>query len=58
MRPCSKLQGIIKLKKEDPFLEVIILTGHGSIDSAIRSTKQGVFSYLHKPCLLDNLLMF
>jgi len=44
------------LKKEDPFVEVIILTGHGSIDSAIRSTKQGVFSYLHKPCSLDTLL--
>jgi DNA-binding NtrC family response regulator len=44
------------LKEEDPFLEVIILTGHGSIDSAIRSTKQGIFSYLHKPCPLDTLL--
>ena len=44
------------LKKEDPFLEVVILTGHGSIDSAIRSTKIGVYSYLHKPCPMDTLL--
>lgn len=45
-----------KLKKCDQFLEVIMLTGHGTIDSAIRSTKMGVFSYLHKPCPMDTLL--
>jgi DNA-binding NtrC family response regulator len=44
------------LKKEGLFLDVVILTGHGSIDSAIRSTKQGVFSEIHKPCPLDILL--
>ena len=44
------------LKQEDPFLEVIILTGQGSIDSAIRSTKKGAISYLHKPCPMDTLL--
>jgi len=44
------------LKNQDPFLEVVILTAHGSIDSAIRSTKQGAFSYLYKPCPMDTLL--
>ena len=44
------------LKKEHKFMEVIILTGHGSIDSAVRSTKLGVYSYLQKPCELDTLL--
>ena len=44
------------LKKEHRFMEVVILTGHGSIDSAIRSTKLGAYSYLQKPCELDTLL--
>lgn len=44
------------LKKEHKFLEVIILTGHGSIDSAVRSTKLGAYYYLQKPCELDTLL--
>ena len=44
------------LKKEHKFLEVIILTGHGSIDSAIRSTKLGAYYYLQKPCELEILL--
>ena len=44
------------LKSEHKFLEVIILTGHGSIDTAVESTKQGAFSYLSKPYELEKLL--
>lgn len=44
------------LKKEHKFLEVIILTGHGSLDSAVECTKLGAFSYLPKPYELENLL--
>lgn len=35
--------------------EVIMLTGHGSIDSAIDSIRVGAFDYVVKPCPLDEL---
>jgi len=44
------------LKKEHKFLEVIILTGHGSLESAVECTKLGAYGYLPKPYELDNLL--
>jgi len=44
------------LKKEHRFLEVIILTGHGSMDSAIECTKLGAFGYLPKPYEMEKLL--
>ena len=44
------------LKKEHEWMEVVILTGHGAIDSAIECTKTGAYSYLQKPCELDQLL--
>jgi DNA-binding NtrC family response regulator len=44
------------LKQEHKFIEVIILTGHGSVDSAVECTKLGAFSYLPKPYELDKLL--
>jgi len=44
------------LKREHKFMEVIILTGYGTIDSAIRCTKAGVYNYLEKPCELETLL--
>lgn len=44
------------LKKNDPHIEVVILTGHGSVDTAVHCTKLGSFSYLQKPCDTDELL--
>ena len=44
------------LKAEHRWMEVIILTGHGTIDSAVECTKSGAYSYLQKPCSLDELL--
>ena len=44
------------LKEEHQFLEAIILTGHGSLESAVELTKLGAFSYLPKPYELDKLI--
>ena len=44
------------LKKEHKHLEVIILTGHGSYESAAECTRLGAFGYLPKPYELDKLL--
>ncbi len=44
------------LKQKDPFIEVIILTGHGSIDSAVECTRLGCYGYLQKPCETEELL--
>ncbi len=44
------------LKDEHKYIEVIILTGHGSLESAVECTKLGAFGYLPKPYELDKLL--
>jgi DNA-binding NtrC family response regulator len=44
------------LKAEHKWMEVVILTGHGTIDSAVECTKSGAFSFLQKPCNLKDLL--
>ncbi|MFO7654924.1 MAG: response regulator [Candidatus Krumholzibacteriia bacterium] len=44
------------LKKEHRFLEVVILTGHGSLESAVECTKLGAFGYLPKPYEIEKLL--
>jgi DNA-binding NtrC family response regulator len=35
--------------------EVVMLTGHGSIDTAIEAIRMGAFDYVSKPCPLDEL---
>ena len=44
------------LKQERPDIEVVILTGHGSIDSAVQCTQAGSYCYLQKPCQTEELL--
>ena len=49
-------QTLEALKKQHPWMEVVILTGHGSVDSAVECTKSGAYSYLQKPCEWERLL--
>ncbi len=44
------------LKKMEPDLEVIMLTGHGSKEAAKEGINCGAFDYLTKPCDLEDLL--
>ena len=44
------------LKDEHRFLEGVVLTGHGSLESAVECTKLGAFGYLPKPYEIDGLL--
>jgi len=44
------------LKKRKPFIEVIILTGHGSVESGIQGMQFGAFDYIMKPADFDELL--
>lgn len=45
-----------RLKEKDPSIEVVILTGHGSIQSAAGLTRSGAYEYLLKPCELDDII--
>ncbi len=44
------------IKQHDPTMEVVILTGHGSIQSATSLTRSGAYEYLLKPCELDAVI--
>src|SRR5215204_1890014 len=47
---------ITHIKKRTPDREVILMTGHGSIDITIEAIKCGAYYYLEKPCTPDRLL--
>jgi DNA-binding NtrC family response regulator len=44
------------LKSSHSFLEVIILSGHATIETAVACTKLGAFKILEKPCKFDLLV--
>ena len=44
------------LKEKHRYLEIIMLTGHATIDSAVECTKLGAFKYLEKPYDFEKLV--
>ncbi len=51
------LNTLNKLKEIDPEMEVIMLTGRATIESAVESMKMGAYDYITKPCRLSELDM-
>jgi sodium-dependent dicarboxylate transporter 2/3/5 len=49
-------QTLAELKKYRPALQVIMLTGQGSMASAMETGRLEAYAYLEKPCELDKLL--
>ena len=50
------IEALTEIRKNHPLLEVIMLTGHATVESAIDGMKQGAFDYLMKPCDIDHLI--
>jgi len=44
------------LKREHPLLEVIMLTGHGSVEPAVECVKSGSRHFLQNPCGNETLM--
>ena len=44
------------IKKNFPLVEVVMLTGHATVETAIEGMKLGAFDYLMKPCDIDLLV--
>src|SRR5205814_7492769 len=50
--------GLLKdIKKQEPDLNVIMISGHGNIHTAVTATKLGAFDFIEKPLSLDGLLL-
>jgi DNA-binding NtrC family response regulator len=45
-----------EIKSKYPLVEVIMLTGHATVETGIDGMKLGAFDYLMKPCDMDQLI--
>src|SRR5438270_147892 len=51
------LETLEKIKEHEDPPEVIIISGHGTIETAVRATKLGAFDFLEKPLSLERMLI-
>ena len=57
MPEVSGEQVLAKVAAENPGVPVIVLTGHGSIDSAVEAMRNGAYDFLTNPLNLDQLIL-
>jgi two-component system nitrogen regulation response regulator NtrX len=51
------LETMSRIKQINPDVPIIMMSGHATIDTAVRATKQGAFDFIEKPFSLDKLLI-
>jgi two-component system nitrogen regulation response regulator NtrX len=51
------LETLQKVKEDLPSLPVIMISGHGTIETAVRATKLGAYDFIEKPLSLDKVLL-
>jgi len=51
------LETLVRLKKIDGNVPVVMMSGHATIDTAVRATRQGAFDFVEKPLSSDRLLI-
>jgi len=50
------IETLTEIKKAFPLVEVVMLTGHATVESAIEGMKLGAYDYLMKPCDMEQLM--
>jgi two-component system nitrogen regulation response regulator NtrX len=51
------IETLKEIKKTNPHIQVIIITGHGTIETAVKAVKLGAFDLIEKPLSIDKILV-
>jgi two-component system nitrogen regulation response regulator NtrX len=51
------IETLKEIKKDNPQMQVIIITGHGTIETAVKATKLGAFDFIEKPLSIDKVIV-
>ncbi len=52
----SGIDTLKRIRKENPELQIIILTGHGSIEKGVEAIKEGAVDFLEKPADVNKVM--
>ncbi len=51
------IETLKEIKKDHPWTQVIIITGHGTIDTAVQATKLGAYDFIEKPLSIEKVIV-
>jgi two-component system, NtrC family, nitrogen regulation response regulator NtrX len=57
MQGMDGIETLKEIKKENPTIPVILMSGHGTIETAVKATKMGAFDLIEKPLSIDKVIL-
>ncbi|RLB25738.1 MAG: sigma-54-dependent Fis family transcriptional regulator, partial [Deltaproteobacteria bacterium] len=51
------IETLVKIREINPQIQVVMISGHGTIETAVRATKLGAYDFIEKPLSLEKLLL-
>jgi len=51
------LETLVKIKEFHPSIQVIMMSGHGTIETAVKATKLGAYDFIEKPLSLEKVVL-
>ncbi|MDY6838542.1 MAG: sigma-54 dependent transcriptional regulator [Thermodesulfobacteriota bacterium] len=51
------IETLQEIKRTNPFLQVIIISGHGTIETAVKATKLGAYDFIEKPLSIEKVVV-
>jgi two-component system, NtrC family, nitrogen regulation response regulator NtrX len=57
MQGMDGIETLKEIKKENPTIPVILMSGHGTIETAVKATKIGAFDLIEKPLSIDKVIL-
>ncbi len=50
------IETLVKIREAYPYLQVVMMSGHGTIETAVKATKLGAYDFIEKPLSMEKLL--
>ncbi len=51
------IETLVKIREISPHIQVVMMSGHGTIETAVKATKLGAYDFIEKPLSLEKLLL-
>ncbi|MGD9160176.1 MAG: sigma-54 dependent transcriptional regulator [Desulfobacteraceae bacterium] len=57
MPDMNGIDALVKFKQEYPYIQVLMMSGHADVETAVKATKLGAYDFIEKPLSIEVLLL-
>ena len=57
MPDMNGIDALVKIKQDYPYIQVIMMSGHADVETAVKATKLGAYDFIEKPLTIEELLL-